>query len=68
MVAQLVKDGVLSLLWHGFDPWPRNSTSPRHSQKKRIVKVTEAGEWPRHWKEGDSIQEAMWLVFKQESL
>ena len=23
-LAQRVKDPVLSLLWHGFDPWPRN--------------------------------------------
>ena len=24
LVAQRVKDSVLSLLWHWFDPWPRN--------------------------------------------
>lgn len=24
LVAQRVEDLVLSLLWHGFDPWPWN--------------------------------------------
>ena len=24
LVAQWVKDMLLSLLWHGFDPWPGN--------------------------------------------
>lgn len=26
----VIKDLVLSLWWHGFDPWPRNSTCYQH--------------------------------------
>ena len=33
-MAQQIKDLVLSLLWHGFDPWPRNSYMPQAWQKK----------------------------------
>ena len=40
-MVQQVKDMALSLqwlqllLWHGFNPWPRNW----HSQKKRVILI-----------------------------
>ena len=33
-MAQWVKDPVLSLLWHGFDPWPGNFCMPWAWPKK----------------------------------
>ena len=39
LVAQWVKDQVLSLLWHGFDHWPGNfhvwQVWPKKKKKKR---------------------------------
>ena len=29
LVAQQVKDPALSLLWHGFDPWPRATSAAK---------------------------------------
>ena len=38
-MAQQVKDPVLSLLWRGFDPWPRNlhvlQTQPKTKTKTK---------------------------------
>ena len=34
-----VKDPALSLLWCGFDPWPRNFYMPRVWPKKKKKKV-----------------------------
>ena len=31
----MVKDLVVSLLWHGFDPWPRNFCMLRAQPKRR---------------------------------
>ena len=42
-MAQWVKDSVLSLLWlglllwHGFDPWPRNFHVPQVQPKKIVI-------------------------------
>ena len=50
LVAQWVKDLVLSLLWlrslhwHGFYPWPRNVCMSQHCQKNRDRKA------PVKWK------------------
>ena len=35
LVAQQVEDLALSLLWHGFDPWPQNFHIPWLWQKKK---------------------------------
>ena len=35
LVAQWVKDSALSLLWLGFDPWPRNFRMLQAWGKKR---------------------------------
>ena len=35
MVARQVKDPVLTLLWCGLDPWPRNFCMPWAWPKKR---------------------------------
>ena len=41
LVVQGVKDLVVSLLWHGFDPWPRNFCMPwAQPEKKRVDKNT----------------------------
>ena len=34
-MAQKIKDLVLSLLWHGFNPWPRNFHMPQVWLKKK---------------------------------
>lgn len=34
----VAKDLVLSLLWHEFNPWPRNFCMPQVQPKKRIKK------------------------------
>ena len=34
LVVKQVKDPVLSLLWHGFDPWPGKGHMPQAQQKK----------------------------------
>ena len=45
LVAQQVKDSVLSLqwlrllLWHGFDPWPGNFHVPWVWPKKKKIKI-----------------------------
>ena len=36
-MAQQVQDPVLSLLWHGFDPWPGNFCLPQVPPKKKRV-------------------------------
>ena len=38
-MAQLVKDLSLSLLWHGFDPWPGNFHMPWAWPPKRDTKA-----------------------------
>ena len=38
LVAQLVRDLVLSLLWHGFDPWPQNFCTPQAQPKGKKKK------------------------------
>ena len=41
LVVQGVKDLVVSLLWHGFDAWPRNFYMPwAQPEKKRVDKNT----------------------------
>ena len=37
-MAQRVKDLVLPLLWHGFDPWPGNVCVPWYDKKKKKKK------------------------------
>ena len=37
----VVNDIVLSLLWHGFDPWPRNVHMPQGQPKKKKGKRRE---------------------------
>ena len=34
-MAQQVKDLALSLLWHGFNPWPQNFPMPQAQGKKK---------------------------------
>ena len=34
-MAQQVMDLALLLLWHGFDPWPRNFYTPQVWPKKK---------------------------------
>ena len=36
-VAQCVGDRALSLLWHGFDPWPRNFHKQVWPKKKKSI-------------------------------
>ena len=38
MVTQQIKDLVSSLLWLGFDPWPRNFDRSQVEPKKKIRK------------------------------
>lgn len=38
LVAQRVKDSVLSLLWHWFDPWPRTFHKSQIQAKKKQAK------------------------------
>ena len=38
-MAQEVKDLMLSLLWHGFDPWPWNMFMPQVAKKKKNVLI-----------------------------
>ena len=40
LVAQWVKDPVLSLLWHRFSPWHGTSACHRPDQKKKKKKKT----------------------------
>ena len=47
-VAQWVKDLVLSLLWHRFDPWPGNFYMPWPKEKKEwfgSLSVSILGAW-----------------------
>ena len=47
LVAQWLKDLVLSLLWcrsllwRRFNPWPRNFHAPQHGKKKKKKKLSE---------------------------
>ena len=34
-MVQLVKNPVLSLLWHGLELWPRNFHMPQAKKKKK---------------------------------
>ena len=53
LVEQGVKDPVLSLqwlrllLWHGFDPWPRNFYMPQvwPEKKKKIIEQRQLKFW-----------------------
>ena len=35
-----IKDSALSLLWHKFDPWPRDFLMPRAQPRKNIKNST----------------------------
>ena len=39
LAAQGVKDLALSLLWHGYDPWPRNFCMPWMQPKIKKLKI-----------------------------
>ena len=45
-----VKDSVLSLLWVGFDPWPRNFCTPWVQQSKQ---TKDAKETDSVYRQGD---------------
>ena len=55
LVTQQVKDLVLSLLWLGFEPWPRAFYMPQGQSKKKkkkkkkahqeTYKAQQSGEW-----------------------
>ena len=36
-MAQRIKDLAWSLMWHGFDPWPRNFYILQVEQKKKKI-------------------------------
>ena len=48
-VAQQVKDPVLSLLWRGFDPWPRNFRLPWSKKKKKRSSLGVLNKPPLKW-------------------
>ena len=39
--SQWVKDLVLSLLWHGFDPWPGKFCMPQSWRKSKLCWIEE---------------------------
>ena len=41
-MVQLVKDPALSLLWHGFDPWPSYFFVPEGPPKQNKKKILSA--------------------------
>ena len=49
LVAQPVKDPVLSALWHGFDPWPRNFCMLQVQEKKKKKEEEEGGRKSRYF-------------------
>ena len=42
-MAQWVKDLLLSLLWCGFNPWPRNFHMPQAQSKKKKESSSHCG-------------------------
>ena len=42
-MAQWVKDLILSLPWHEFDPWPRNKKKRKEKSKSGGLRSGEKG-------------------------
>ena len=47
LVAQRVKDLVLSLLWHKFNPWPRTSAGASQNKQTNKTELVSVRIWVR---------------------
>ena len=62
LLAQWVENPLLSLLWHRFNPWPRNFCMPwaRPKKKRQLlgheVQQMDRREWKQPWPKQLSLQ------------